>query len=374
MANRKIKLLLVTDEMEVGGTQRQLVNLLTNIDRTLFEPALLYFRNGSYLLDELASAQVPVFHLPKTRKIDPSLPYKLIKLFKKLEVDHIHCFSLTAELWCGIAQIFCKRATYHTSIRATHEWYSRSEWMVKRFVTLLSDSVVANSAAGSDHTAKYVPGLKGKLSIIYNGVVSQNQELGPLPVDVNDGKHIIGLFVGRLVELKNIPCILRALKRVFVQGHKLKFLIAGDGPERQTIEDEIRRLDLAENVHLLGERDDAHALMQLSNFIVLPSWNEGLSNTVLEGMINARLVMASNIPSNRELIRHDRTGVLFDSDNDEQLSTLIARAVEEPSWTKQLGDNAMKDAQERFSVEVMTDGFMQHYRDTDKKLRNGERL
>ncbi len=361
MAGRKINLLIVTDELEVGGTQQQLVYLLSNIDRDRFAPALLYFRNESRLLDELRAASIPVYHIEKHKKIDLMLITRIARLYKQLQVDQVHCFSLTAELWCSIARIAYPRAILHTSIRGTHEWYSNAEWLIKRLVTFASHSVVANSKAGSGFTASKVPAVKNKLSIIYNAVVRKQQSLRPVTGLTLPSAKPIGLFVGRLVNVKNIPCLLRALHIVKERGHEFVFLVAGDGPDREILQAQILDYGMQDSVLMLGERDDVQALMRESQFLVLPSHNEGLSNTVLEAMVNGCPVIASNVPGNAEALTHELTGLLFEPNNEKQLAEYITRILDEPTWARAIGQAAQRDANERFELNTMVNGFMRHY-------------
>lgn len=357
----KLRLLLVTDEMEVGGTQRQLVNILTHLDRERFEPALLYFRHDSYLLDEIKSAGIPVYKIAKHGKFDPTMVWRIRQLYQRLSVDQIHCFSLTAELWCGLANQLYRHASFHTSIRGTHQWYSDFEWCCKRLVTRWSNSVVANSRAGSDYTASKVPEVRKKLKIIYNGVVKLDQSLQNIPSVCTNADIVTGLFVGRLVTVKNLPCLVRALAKVRAQGHKFQFLFVGDGPERSHIQDLLTEHQLTSHVFLLGERDDAQALMRACQFMVLPSHNEGLSNAVLEGMINGLAILASDVPGNAEALKNDVTGALFEPNNAQQLASLIVKAIQDPTWARQIGAAAKQQAERQFSLSAMIDGFMQHY-------------
>lgn len=66
------RVLVVIDEMEVGGSQCQVVHLLTGLDKSLWQPELVYFRSSSFLLETLEQAGVRVHHIPKRRRIDPS--------------------------------------------------------------------------------------------------------------------------------------------------------------------------------------------------------------------------------------------------------------------------------------------------------------
>lgn len=369
LAGRKIKLLIVTDELEVGGTQQQLVYLLSNIDRSMFEPALLYFRNDSRLLDELEAASIPVYRIEKRAKVDPMLVLRIARLCHKLKVDQIHCFSLTAELWCSLARILYPKAKFHTSIRGTHQWYSKAEWLIKRLVTLASHSVVANSKAGSSFTASKVPAIKNKLTIIYNAVVKKPQSLLPIADLASPPIAPIGLFVGRLVDVKNIPCLIRALRIVTTRGHPMHFLIAGDGPERASLQAMIDQNALQESVSMLGERADIQALMRTSRFLVLPSHSEGLSNTVLEAMINGCPVIASNVPGNAEAITHNRTGILFEPNNELDLAENMIQMLTDAQRAEALGQAAQLEANKRFELTTMVEGFMAHYQSFDGKPR-----
>ena len=63
------RLLVVSDEMEIGGSQRQITLLLGGLDRTRWQPELLFFRERSFLIDELESLGVPIHCVPKRRRI-----------------------------------------------------------------------------------------------------------------------------------------------------------------------------------------------------------------------------------------------------------------------------------------------------------------
>src|SRR4029453_1896615 len=88
------RLLVVSDEMEVGGSQRQITHLLGGLDRTRWAPELLYFRNRSFLIDEVADLGIPVRHLPKQGRIDPGFVLRYAALLRSGRYDLVHAFSL----------------------------------------------------------------------------------------------------------------------------------------------------------------------------------------------------------------------------------------------------------------------------------------
>ena len=97
------RLLVAVDEMEVGGSQRQIVQLLTHIDRARWEPEVVYFRQRSFLVDVLESAGITVHHLAKRGRVDPGFVLRFARLLDRGRYDLVHAFSLTAELWTMLA-------------------------------------------------------------------------------------------------------------------------------------------------------------------------------------------------------------------------------------------------------------------------------
>src|SRR6185312_7048829 len=120
------------------------------------------------------------------------------------------------------------------------------------------------------------------------------------------------LFVGRLVPEKNLALLLDAMAQV-PAAHRPLLLLAGDGPLRGALAERIGALELGADVRLLGERRDAQGLMQLADFLVLPSREEGLSNVLLEAMAAGCAALASDAGGNPELVEHEASGLLFPS-------------------------------------------------------------
>ena len=127
------RLLVVSDEMEVGGSQRQITHLLCHIDRSEWQPELLYFRRPSFLLDKISAAGVPVHCIPKRGAIDIGFLHKLIGLLRGGHYDLIHCFSLTAELWVSIAHRFVRgKPALIVSMRDMGHGLTARQWKIKR--------------------------------------------------------------------------------------------------------------------------------------------------------------------------------------------------------------------------------------------------
>jgi glycosyltransferase involved in cell wall biosynthesis len=366
VASRKIRVLIVTDEMEIGGTQRQIVHMVLGLDPSRFEPTVLYFRNRSFFVDQLEQAGVSVLHVDKQARIDPGFVYRLRQTVVAGTFDVMHCFALTGELWGAVVHALLpikRRPVLLSSIRNTYDWARPLHRTVKQWVMRRSWQVVANSEAGAQsaqHSMRLPP---GRIRVIYNGVtVPEAAPQAALAVRAQlgfDADAPVVLFVGRLVEQKDVATLIRAMGQL--HRPRAQLVIAGDGPLRPTLENQTALLGLGEHVHFLGQRNDAAALMAAADVLVLPSLVEGLSNVILEGMMIGRAVIASRTGGNVELVEHERTGLLFEVGDDAVLASCIQRLIDNPEQRNKLGLAARDKALQCFSMPAMVAAFATLY-------------
>ncbi len=349
------KVLIVTDEMEVGGSQRQITNLLTAINQTRIEPVLLYFREHSFLVDQIRASGVRVHYLPKSGKVDLGFLLSLIRFLKTERFDIIHAYSFTAELWIALARLAAGRVPFISSIRGKYDEYAWWQWRIKGWVTRQSALVISNSKMAATFAYERM-GLSGEdCEIAYNGVRAAEDGL-PLPDDLAElrASHAWVLtFVGRLGAEKNVPCLLRAAQRLQQDECKSSVIwLVGDGGERAKLEAMATDLGLR-HVHFLGERHDVDAILEHSDATVLPSFWEGLSNALLEAMAAGKPVIASAVGGSPEIVHHERNGLLFPSDDDQALATAVQRLANDSALSATLGMVGRAMIAERFSVTAM---------------------
>ena len=120
-------------------------------------------------------------------------------------------------------------------------------------------------------------------------------------------------------------------------------------------------LHLGDSVHFTGAvRDVPHLLAALDVF-VLPSLNEGISNTILEAMACGLPVLASAVGGNVELVEDNASGRLFEPGDTIALADLLARYVAEPALRQTHGRTGRRIAENRFSLGAMIDQYVALY-------------
>ncbi len=358
----KIRLLLVTDEMELGGTQRQIALIARLLDRERFTVSVLFFRNSSSLVDELRAQGIEVIEIHKRGRFDPLFALRLARFLAARQFEVMHCFAFGGELWGALGRrtIAARvRPALITSIRCAYEWYTPLHWRIKRWTYGQSAALIANSRGGANYACARMGLAPAAIEIVFNGVALANQQ--ERKIAANDGAVVRALFVGRIVEQKNLPVLLRAMRRLREAGVPIELKIAGDGPLVAHCRELIEQFGLVQSVQMLGPRDDAPELMGDADFVVLPSLREGLSNVILEAMSAGRPVIASAIPGNDELVEPEATGLLFPSDDDEALAAAMIRLAGDAPLRTKMGAEARRRAEDRFSPEAMIRAMEQAY-------------
>jgi glycosyltransferase involved in cell wall biosynthesis len=145
------------------------------------------------------------------------------------------------------------------------------------------------------------------------------------------------LYFGRLSEEKGVHDLLRAMQRV----PHLRLVVAGDGPQRNELQELVLSLSL-NNVEFAGHvrGKELDALIAQSRFTVLPSHAyETLGKTILESYAQGRPVIASDMGSRRELVRDGETGLLFPTGDVDRLADAMAVLGSNSELAETMGRN-----------------------------------
>jgi glycosyltransferase involved in cell wall biosynthesis len=277
--------------------------------------------------------------------IDPLADWRLRRLVMRLRPDIVHTWGSVAGMFGPIAVGGWGRASGEPPDRpllvAGHYRINRypptwDSFFERRFARHVA-RFVTNSATVRDWCIKR--GLPTeKFSVIPSGThsarpsnVTRDELLRELrlPADA----RLIGV-VGRLVPEKRVQDLIWAADLLRVLHNNLRLLIIGDGPDRRQLERYARLASDLEHIQFLGERGDLPRIMPHLDVLWNGSENRGQSMAILEAMAAGVPVIASDTPSNRELVVEGETGFLI------PLGSRAGRAAR-ARWT----DRLFKDAE-----------------------------
>ena len=363
-----LRVMLMTDEMEVGGSQRQIVQLALGLKARGVTCAVLYFINPSFLVEQLQAAGIETIRVNKTARVDPGFVRRLRQAIRAWAPDVVHCYSFTAELWGAIA---CRllpareRPVLISSVRGTYEWYGRNQWRMKRWVSSQSASIISNSREGAEYAARQMHWPMHHFHVVHNGVSVTEPDAARVDLlrqhYLQNTFDTLVLFVGRLVEHKNLPRLLQAFAQVVKQRPRTRLLLAGSGPLHDALAAQIGQLGLQDHALLLGEQSEVPALMEAADLVVLPSLREGLSNVVLEAMALGRAVLSTPVGGIPQAIDNGQHGVLVEPTDTDALARALLTLIDDPALRTRLGHAAQHKVLEQYSPPAMVSAMLKEY-------------
>jgi glycosyltransferase involved in cell wall biosynthesis len=167
--------------------------------------------------------------------------------------------------------------------------------------------------------------------------------------------------VANFLPVKGHADFLQAAARAATIHHEAKFFLIGEGKARSDLEKLARSLGIGDRVVFTGARNDTSELMELLDVIVLASYEEGMSNVLLEAMAMARPIVATSVGGNPELIRSEETGLLVPPKDPPALAAAINELLGDHAKAAELGRNARACVETHLTVDKMVERYQSFY-------------
>lgn len=203
-----------------------------------------------------------------------------------------------------------------------------------------------------------------KVVTIHNGIpckptpgtdkTKKKLELG-IPLD----KRIAGTM-GRLQPVKGIHHFLEAARTIVETREDVVFMIVGDGPLESVLKEMAQELGIHDHVFFLGFREDAIEVLSIMDVFVLTSLHEGIPLSLLEAMYLGLPVVATRVGGMPEVVEDGRSGLLVAVGDERAIAGAIL-AMLSPRG-EEIGREAKRRVLEEFSLERMTEGTEEVYR------------
>lgn len=200
-------------------------------------------------------------------------------------------------------------------------------------------------------------GISGdKIKVIYNAASMPeiNKNKNRAKNDLGLDKDII-LSASRLVPWKGFGTLIEIMPKLLEVNQNFTLLIAGEGPDYGHLLEKIKELKLEKNVELLGrvERKILFRYMAAGEMFVLNTAYEGLSHLIIEAMSSNLPVITTEAGGNVELIENNKTGILIEYDNKEELISAILKLWQDKNLSEVLAKNAKEKVEKFFNKEIM---------------------
>jgi glycosyltransferase involved in cell wall biosynthesis len=353
--------LLVTQDLQRAGAQRQCVELALGLQRVGWRVEVACLEGGGALAVELETAGVPIHFVPRRWRWDLSPAVGLARRVALLDPDVVQTFLFLPNFYGRVARLLRRPRLLVSSLRSTGiEGWPR--YLAEVILAPLCDRIIANSEAGrSDLVARGV--APGRVVVVRNGMRFERFDAalagarGPAACGARLG------MVAQMERRKDHAGLVEAFGRVRARVPEARLVLAGEGSLRPQVEEGVARLGLADAVELPGivERPEA-VYTALAIYVQASAAEEGTSNSILEAMACGRPVVATDIGGNREVVEHGTTGLIVPPRDPEALAQAILALLADPGRLEAMGDAGRRAVRSRFSLDTMIRETLAVYR------------
>jgi glycosyltransferase involved in cell wall biosynthesis len=321
--------------------------------------------NERRLARELRAAGLSVQVVDESRHSFLQIANAIRKILAQHPPDILHAHRYKENLLAFLVSRFypsvCLIATQH-GLPETHDhsvsWSGRLKSKVNFFVLYrFFQKVVAVSEDIRTFFVNDLGFVAAHVAVIHNGI-----EVPPVVSGKAEGDSFVIGSSGRLFPVKDYPLMIRIAQKLANMG-EICFVLAGDGPERGTLEKTIDESGLAARFVLMGHLEDMDSFYQGLDLYLNTSVHEGIPMTILEAMAWGLPVVAPSVGGIPEVIKDGVEGFLLSDRDPAQFAEKCRQLQRDAGLHERMGRAARNKVQSAFSAGAMAQQYEQIYRD-----------
>jgi glycosyltransferase involved in cell wall biosynthesis len=345
---RPLKILHIDPEKNWGGGEAQVLGLLMQLASKGHHNDLLAHPSG-ILFERCQGLDIGTRPIIMRNDLDVRCVVSLRRFIREGNYDIVHFHTKRAHalaLWLPQGE---PRPKYLVTRRM--DYPEPRNWYTDILYNRRVDGVVAISqtivnlliSAGVD---------RRKIRFIPSGIDPGKFEMSERQRAGADDFTVVGCL-GGLEERKGHRYLLEAAAVLKADGLKIRYKIAGSGPLRARLEEDVARLGLGKEVHFVGFVSDAVEFLAAVDLLAMPSLYEGLGVAALEAMAAGRAVVATQVGGLTESIVDGVTGVFVPPRDSAALAAAIAKLARSRPLARSMGNQGRERVRQHFSLENM---------------------
>lgn len=365
---KKTKVLHVTFDMAIAGTEQVIRQLVENTDPERFECAIMCIDGKVGELGQLLADKG--FKLHTLARNTHGLDFKVIKQLKQFvndnNIDVLHCHQYTPYTYGLFASFGTKAKVIFTEHgRFYPDSYKWKRMLLNPLLSIFTSHVTAISKATAEALIKYENFPRKKVQVIYNGInvdTESYKDDGTLRKELNiaEDTKVLGT-ISRLDPIKNQPMMIEAFAEVLKSHPNTVLLIVGDGPERTKLETLCQTLAIQDHVIFTGFKVNPQRYFTIIDIFLLSSLSEGTSMTLLEAMAFKKPAVVTDVGGNPEIITDKVNGLITPTEDSSAFNNAINQMLMERNLITDYGYAAYKIFNRTFSADKMSSQFAELY-------------
>lgn len=359
MSTAPTRLTFCVTDLDPGGAERILVELVSRLNRDRWDPEVICLGPPGELNSRLKQADVRVHCLKGRRWSAAGTIFRLREALKRSDPSllqtwlyHANVAGVLAGRWAGVPAIL-------TGVRVA-EQRNGCRHALERFCGRWAVKHVCVSQDVAEHARSRTRLDGGKVQVIPNGVeISRFDRATPLDLSahgIREDARVV-LCLGRLDPQKDPLAAVEAFEQVAHECPDVELVFAGDGPLRRRLEERSSWSEHASRIHVLGWLADVPSLLSRAEVLLLASRWEGMPNVVLEALAAARPCVTRPVHGISELILPGQTGIVAGGELVSDLADGLAEALKDPETASRLGAAGREHVREHFTLESMVRAY-----------------
>lgn len=356
---------------QLGGAERMLFETVKRLDRERFLPSIVTF-DLNRELPGLRQLPADVHFIPLRKTYDLQAvraSMSLRAVLRQHQVDILHCFFETSDLWAAPIAKLCGCPVIVSSRRDMGILRTRKHTLAYPMVNRIFDRVLAVSEEVRRFVIEQELLPEAKVETLYNGIDIAEIDSRALEYEARRSFSIpqdspLVTLVANVRRVKGIDVLVRAAAIVVASFPLVRLVIAGKVLEEATMVallGLVSDLGLGDNVLFPGAIENPYPLLAESDIFVLPSRNEGFSNALIQAMASGLPCVATRVGGNAEALEEGVSGFLIDSEDHEALAERLIWLLRDPQSGRRMGRCGREAAVERFGMTAVLDRLMNIY-------------
>lgn len=369
---KHLRVLFVIDKLEVGGTERQLVELARRLSPIKFELFLCCLSGDRSIHKEYFQESMKIktllLNVHSTYSVASILALlRLLRFIRTEKIDIIQGYFLKARLLAVLAGKLAGIKTI-ACVRDIGLGINFLNLLPINLANHCTDRFLVNSECVKQYLIENQAIQSAKIDVLKNGIdlcifrpptLEQKREI-KIKMNIKPLYVVIGI-IANLRPVKGLSDFIHAAALVHKSNKNTHFVIVGEGPQRNALQEEAVMRGVADYITFVGSCNDTTPYLSTFDIGVLCSYSEGFSNAILEYMATGLPVIATQVGGNKEQVQNEITGLLVRPHDPQALAASMTTLVQDQTKRERLGRNGYKYCAENHNINKLISRQTQYY-------------
>ncbi len=357
-----MKIAHVVDSMAMGGAET-LVSQMCRLQRDQGHDPCVYAIASLGALGEKMRQDGFAVHAEVGHHLSDSVQ-AFRRIFKQSQPDVVHLHNPTPTIYAAMA---ARLAGVPSIVSTRHSLVApprkAAEEIKYAFASLFCDWIVGICGATTENIKSIHSVPQRKIVCVYNGAA-------PQPFVVREAwpskQGFTLVYVGRLEPVKNHALLFQAFRAALSSAPNLRLWMVGDGSQREALEKLSQELGISQEVSFWGQQLEVAPFFSAADAFIMSSKSEGLPMSLLQALSVGLPAIVTDVGGMAEVVRLAQAGLVVQGNDPSQMTDAILRLAGSDSERKLYSENASTAFREHFTLQVMTNAYMDLYRSTKR--------